>query len=176
VVEALAQMDNRANPSSTAPNEVWLQPHERGYLFHYFIRNRNKDRVYTTVFAEGRIWQDDEGTITVSGVARIDIERFFRWIGFYFLGSMILGLALQSILFFFIGIVFLEFAHISEAFKDRNRAVKDIETALWGTAETPDFSESRSENNDQTYSEPSIRPDSIWNDAVSEYDMLDEEK
>lgn len=50
--------------------QVIVSPNSKGFSFRYDLKRQSKDQTQVAAFAEGDIWQDQNGVVVVEGIAK----------------------------------------------------------------------------------------------------------
>lgn len=168
------------------PNRMFLQPDgECGQTFRYSVERRNKGRTRTTAWSEGRVWQADGGRVIVKGHTQIEPLGAYIMVGMYLLFACAC-LPLMSGIYVLLPLIFAGLAafHFFQVYLDYHLAFEHVSQAVYNTHNIPE--NVRREMNEpprimdrgqhvRTPVRETVKPDSIWNEAVSEYDERAEE-
>lgn len=182
VLDSLARLAKADHISSR--NKILIAASDDGYNFSYQFQRSSKTSWYTTAFAEGHVWQDGAGNVIVEGTAKIASMHVYGSIGFFIALITIVNvldngnfLSLFILLPLVVGAILI-FNYCT----DRDHVIEHISAAVGlqvplSTAETAEKDKRApiAENaKTSTISEESAhtvnRRDSVWNDAISEYD------
>jgi hypothetical protein len=162
VAQALAKEDGGL--FRDVDDQMLIERLNDSYMFRYEVRRRSHSQLQTTAFGEGEVWQDERGVVVVEGEAKINVTlQASATAGLFALILVILGMGIVGVLgFLFFSLAFLSFT-IYLSFEDRNRVVECISSAVDSTV-------SQFNTLPASDSIASQQMDSIWNNAVSEYD------
>jgi hypothetical protein len=179
VVRSLAALEEGGGFFSSGRNEMSILPLNDGYSFRYRIRKRNKGRYYTTAYGEGQIWEESDGRVIVEGTSQIDPWSLYGSVGLLALMSLFIGFGMRGFFWFPLILVGIGAFMIFTYYNDRNRVVENISQAVDSTLSVTDqfrhakdkrVPTSEKVKNTPLSVEEAVRPDSVWNEAISEYD------
>lgn len=163
------------------PNRMSIQPDgESGQTFRYQVERRSKGRTRTTAWSEGRIWQADGGRVIVRGHTQIEPLGAYIMVGIYLIFACAC-LPLMNGIYVLLPLVFTGLAafHFFQIYMDYHQAFDHISEAVYNTHNIPE--NVRREMNEplpvvdrgqqvRTPVRETVKPDSIWNEAISEYE------
>lgn len=187
VVRAMASLEEGGGffNFSRTRHEMSILPHRDGYNFRYRIRRRNRGSSYTSAYGEGQVWEDETGMTIVEGVSQIEPWSLYGSMGLFVFITILISLTSRGFMGFlpllFLGLaVYMVFSY----YQDRNTVVDRIEEAVRTTTNTSDLFQTRKDKrrpspekakNTRLSVEEAVRPGSIWNEAISEYEDDEQE-
>jgi len=180
VVRSLAQLEEEGGFFSSSRNDISIVPIRDGYTFRYRIRRRNKSSLYTTAVGEGQVWQEGDGTVAVGGQASIEPWSLYGSMALLIFMTFIFGMIGRGFfsilpLIVLAGGAFMIFRY----YADRNLVVDRIGEAVANTHNMPEMVRRDKEKRDSFGQKAkntrlnvneTVNPDSVWNDAISEYE------
>ena len=180
VVRSLAQLEEEGGFFSSSRNDISILPVRDGYTFRYRIRRRNKSSLYTTAVGEGQVWQPQNGPVIVEGQAQIEAWSLYSSIGLLIFVTFIFGFIARGFFGFFPLILLAAGAFtIFRYYGDRNLVIERLSEAVANTHNVSDMfrrdkdkraSDGEKVKNTRLNSSETVRPDSVWNEAISEYE------
>jgi hypothetical protein len=180
VVRSLAQLEKEGDFFSSSRNDISILPAGDSYSFRYRIRRRNKNSLYTTAVGEGQVWQAEDGPIIVEGQAQIEAWSLYGSMGLIIFMLFIFGSIARGF-FGFLPLIMLAAGAfmIFRYYADRNLVIDRIAEAVANTHNVSElfrrdkdkraFNAAKVKNTQLNVNE-SVRPDSVWNEAISEYE------
>lgn len=178
IVHELACLEEKAHSSIRYP--VTVAPLEDGYSFQHAVETRSKRQPnwHPQAVANGEVWSDGMGSTTITGVAEIDSAIYisllipfvilvvaeWHWVGHPSLLS--------------IGMIIISLIAIYNTCGRRHELVERISEAVGrasrGSSEKTKWSD-RNTSESPAHIDVVIQPDSVWNNAISEYEKVQEE-
>jgi hypothetical protein len=174
IVRALAQLND--GNSSGIRHDMAVTASKDVCHFHYSIqRHSNKQGWNTTAVSEGHLSQEAANLVTVDGAAHIDTSLYIRLA--ILLIVFVVGdfLMVQSLSILFLFFLILAPIMIYRCCSDRDLLVENISEAVWQASRNSSEKAKRMSRDESMSEKPStveraMKPDSVWHEAVSEYD------
>jgi hypothetical protein len=189
VVRSLASLEEEGGFFRSSRNDMSILPLREGYTFRYRIRRRNKSSLYTTAVGEGQVWQAVDGPVIVEGQAQIEPWSLYSSMGIFIFITILIGLFSRGLFGIFPLIMLIAGAFmIFRYYADRNLVVERIGDAVANTHSVSDMfrrdkdkraPQVEKSKNTRLNVKETLRPDSVWNEAISEYEddgTYDEER
>jgi hypothetical protein len=179
VVKAVAHLSESTQSSVRYP--LSMSSLDDSHSFHYSIEQHQSRRGWEReAVSEGHIWRDGTGTVTVQGTAQIDSSVYITATSIIVMCIIVDLLTIHSLSVCFVFSLIFGVVVLRNACSERNHLIERIFEAVADvsrqafkvSSETAHLASRDSDIRDVLPSaNRSIDPDSIWNDALSEYEM-----
>lgn len=180
VVRSLASLEEEGGFFKSSRNDISILPLREGYSFRYRIRRRNKSSLYTTAVGEGQVWQAQDGPVIVEGQALIEPWSLYGSIALFVFITFLFSMIGRGFFSFFPLIMLAVGAFmIFRYYTDRNLVIDRIGEAVANTHNIADMfrrdKDKRAPLNEKSKNirlnvNETVNPNSVWNEAISEYE------
>ena len=161
-------------------NEMTIEPNGHEYTFCYRVHQKGKTHRAATAWSEGRFWKAEDGHVIVEWHTQIEPLGAYFIVGLYALMACF-SLPFVRDFYLLVPLIFAGLAlfEIFRYYDNYKQALYDVGEAIYNTHNVPE-SVRREMVEEPLLKEKSkhrrapvretVSPDSVWYDAISEYD------
>lgn len=178
VVRSLAQLEEEGGFFSSSHNDISIVPDRGGYSFRYRIRRQGKNITYTTAVGAGQVWQEENGPVIVEGQSQINSEGFYGSLALCIFFAVMVVLFTHGLFGFFplimLGgggfMVLLYYADRNLVVDRIGEAVANTHNDMFRRDKDKRAATSGKVKNMRLNVNETVNPNSVWNEAISEYE------